>query len=229
MLRTMTLSVGELISVASAVSRRAPAAYIPCAIGVAQLTQTPSGAPTNMPDSVLSHGDLKLRCLTEPRMVNAAAAKRRPNAIPFQFVYNQFTVVFATRSAIGWSSVTGNRISNAIELKLVRSPIWAFSLSAGIRDWDQKTAAITTAKRSARMRRLLRRNVGCTEIFALTINHHPNAGTRCASRLSLYPERESNLGCIQNCGQAHVCSEVTLGLSKISISGDNQEFSSYLV
>ncbi len=79
------------------------------------------------------------------------------------------------------------------------------------------------------MSRLFRRNVGCAVFFALTINHHLDTSTLCAGRLSLYPERESNLGCIDDLGQNQVRPVSALGLSNLSISGDNQKILSYMV
>ncbi|MGB5622000.1 MAG: hypothetical protein WBN65_05860 [Gammaproteobacteria bacterium] len=93
-------------------------------------------------------------------MVNAAAANNKPKLIPFQFVYSQLMVVRTIRSTTGWAAVTGKTISKAMELKFVRSPICAFSLSAGTRDWDQKTAAMVAAKRIAMTSRLFLMNGG---------------------------------------------------------------------
>ena len=45
--------VGELNMTANAVSILLPASYMPLAIGATQLTQTPSGVPTNMPIKLL--------------------------------------------------------------------------------------------------------------------------------------------------------------------------------
>ena len=45
-------SVGELNMAANVVSRRAPESWSPLAMGAAQFTQTPSGAPAPIPNKV---------------------------------------------------------------------------------------------------------------------------------------------------------------------------------
>ena len=54
MVSTMTFRVGEATIADSVDSARAPPLYIPLAIGAAQLTQTPSGAPIAMPSAELA-------------------------------------------------------------------------------------------------------------------------------------------------------------------------------
>ena len=51
MASTIIFKVGELIIVAKVVSTRPPASWIPLAIGAAQLTQTPKGAPIATPSA----------------------------------------------------------------------------------------------------------------------------------------------------------------------------------
>ena len=51
MVSTITFSVGEATMADSVDSARAPPAYMPLAIGAAQFTHTPSGAPIAMPSS----------------------------------------------------------------------------------------------------------------------------------------------------------------------------------
>ncbi len=75
--RTMTLKVGELTSVASAVSTRPPPLSIPWAIGAAQFTQTPSGAPMSIPWSAPANFPPRER-RTSGTMVSIAAASRSP-------------------------------------------------------------------------------------------------------------------------------------------------------
>ena len=75
--RTITLKVGELTSVASAVSTRPPALIIPWAMGAAQLTHTPSGVPMSMPCSAPASFPPGRR-RSSGRMVIIAAASSRP-------------------------------------------------------------------------------------------------------------------------------------------------------
>ena len=60
---TMMFNVGELIMAATEVSTRAPAEYNPVAIGAAQFTQTPNGAPIVIPKRLFENPVLKLRLL----------------------------------------------------------------------------------------------------------------------------------------------------------------------
>ena len=59
--RTTMFSVGDAIIADSVVSARNPAEYMPLAMGAAQFTQTPSGAPITMPRNELAKPPLKLR------------------------------------------------------------------------------------------------------------------------------------------------------------------------
>ena len=79
---TTTLSVGDDISVASVVSPLAPDWWMPSAMGTAQLTHTPSGAPIATPISVFAIPPSNLRFDASGSTVSTRAAKSTPNVIP---------------------------------------------------------------------------------------------------------------------------------------------------
>ena len=94
---TMMFNVGELNMTANAISILLPASYIPLAIGATQLTQTPSGVPTNIPIKLLRKR-LSEGCLgVYFNKVKKPAAITSPNAMPRQLVWYQFRVVVITR------------------------------------------------------------------------------------------------------------------------------------
>ena len=86
MVKTMMFKVGELNMTANAVSILLPASYIPLAMGATQLTQTPSGVPTNIPIKLLRKR-LSDGCRgVYFKRVKKPAAITSPNAIPRQLV-----------------------------------------------------------------------------------------------------------------------------------------------
>ena len=86
---TTTLRVGELIIAANVDSSLAPALRIAWAMGAAQLTHTPRGAPTRTPIRVLAKAPSTLRRCIRDSSVMIAAASRTPKTIPRWFVCSQ--------------------------------------------------------------------------------------------------------------------------------------------
>lgn len=132
MVKTTILSVGELNIVARLVSTVEPALYMPLAMGAAQFTHTPKGAPTATPFSVLR----KMLCpggFRKPLIkVSMTAAKMTPKAMPCLLVYNQFMVEKIMRFQRGSDSLTGTFASKLSVSSSVLSPaMMAFSSKAG--------------------------------------------------------------------------------------------------
>src|SRR5712692_4901093 len=104
---TTTLSVGELITVASTVLGLAPPTNSPRPMGATQLAQTPRGTPATAPRRVLPAALLKRTSGRVDSNVNRAAPKPRPKVMPMRLVHIQLIAVRSTRTGKDISGITG--------------------------------------------------------------------------------------------------------------------------
>ena len=129
------LKLGELI-IAAKVSRvLAPPTSKLWATGVAQLVQTPNGAPTTAPHTTFPAADENRFGAAIPASnVIIAAPNGSAKYIPNRFVYSQFTLVRMTLVGAGISGVTFNKASNEIApATFTPVPACNFFKSAGYR------------------------------------------------------------------------------------------------
>ena len=129
--KTMTFRVGELTRAAKPVSVRAPDASTPCAIGAAQLTHTPSGAPMNMPARLLAKRFLSRSPPSKGNRLSTRAPNRMPKVIPRQLVYIQFRALKPISDRVEASEGTSTITSKPIAASWVSPPTRALSLRAG--------------------------------------------------------------------------------------------------
>jgi len=148
--RTTIFKVGEAIIADKVVSALAPALYMPLAIGAAQLTQTPNGAPIAIPSAEFAYLPLKDRTGKYRIRVRKAAPNKTPKVIPFLLVFTQFIVVNTIFFHIG---IEGSTVSKAS--KLSGSSSWmdpsiiALLFRDGYRDSVQNRNARTTTRSPA--------------------------------------------------------------------------------